>query len=276
VYQAGLYGIRLLVPLTDNYDYYHGGKFVFLRWRNIAASNNDLTAKDASGNYLVQQFFTNSTVISDFKQYITYLLTHRNQYTNLTYAEDPTIFAYETGNELGGPQFGDMNVPNSWTQQIASLIKQLAPNKLIVDGTYGINRDHFSIKEIDIFSDHYYPMDLGKMQKDISAVQSTNRVYHIGEYDWRPGGSVSLASFFSAIETQMAKYPPVLAGDFFWSLFGHNVPDCKNFARQNDGLAIQYGNPSQTQTIAQFRDHFYKVLNKTADGTVPAVPCPSS
>lgn len=215
-------------------------------------------------------------IISDFKQYITHLITHRNTYTNLTYGDDPTIFAYETGNELGGPQFKDMKVPNSWTQEIANLIKQLAPNKLIVDGTYGISTEHFSVKEIDIFADHYYPMDLAKMQRDISAVQSTNRVYHIGEFNWLPGGSVSLASFFSAIEAQMQKYPPVLAGDFFWSLWGHDAPNCKKFARQNDSLAVQYGNSSQAQTIGQMRDHFYAVLNKTADGTVPAVACPSS
>ena len=40
------------------------------------------------------------------KDYISHLLLHVNQYTGLTYAEDPTIFAYETGNEMGGPTFG--------------------------------------------------------------------------------------------------------------------------------------------------------------------------
>lgn len=54
----------------------------------------------------MQQFYTNRTIIQDFKNYIEHLLTHVKQYTGLTYAEDPTIFAFETGNELGGPKFG--------------------------------------------------------------------------------------------------------------------------------------------------------------------------
>ena len=32
VYQARQHGLRLLIPLTDNFDYYHGGKYDFLRW----------------------------------------------------------------------------------------------------------------------------------------------------------------------------------------------------------------------------------------------------
>lgn len=35
VYQARQHGLRLFAPLTDNYDYYHGGKYNFLRWRGI-------------------------------------------------------------------------------------------------------------------------------------------------------------------------------------------------------------------------------------------------
>ena len=65
------------------------------------------------------KFYNDPVIVQDFKDYITKLLTHRNQFNGLTYAEDPTIFAYETGNELGGPIFGDKNVPRKWTADIA-------------------------------------------------------------------------------------------------------------------------------------------------------------
>ena len=83
------------------------------------------------------QFYTNKTIVQDFKNYIEHLITHKNPYTGLTYGEDPTIFAYETGNELGGPIFGelevviartrladsnvsgDQDVPVTWTTEIA-------------------------------------------------------------------------------------------------------------------------------------------------------------
>jgi mannan endo-1,4-beta-mannosidase len=67
----------------------------------------------------IQQFYTNPVIVNDFKTYIKKLITHTNPYTGLTYAEDPTIYAFETGNELSGPIFRDMNVPNAWTTEIA-------------------------------------------------------------------------------------------------------------------------------------------------------------
>lgn len=124
-----------MIPLTDNYDYYHGGKFVFLRWVGYNISG----ASSARVDPAVQNFYTDAAVVGYFKDYIRYLLMHVNPYTGLSYAEDPTIFAVETGNELGGPVFGDMNVPVEWTREIAEFVKGLAPDKLVVDGTYGVN-----------------------------------------------------------------------------------------------------------------------------------------
>ncbi|KAJ4400648.1 hypothetical protein N0V82_010899, partial [Gnomoniopsis sp. IMI 355080] len=162
VAQAREYGVRLLVPLTDNYDYYHGGKYDFLRWAGF-----NLTQTSGANDPLVQQFYTNATIVEAFKVYIRTLLTHVNAYTNLTYAEDPTIFAYETGNELGGPVFGDMDVPVEWLRDVAGLVKELAPGKLVVDGTYGVNQSHFDVEEVDLFSDHFYPINTTKLRGDL-------------------------------------------------------------------------------------------------------------
>lgn len=242
VAQAREYGVRLLVPLTDNYDYYHGGKYDFLRWAGF-----NLTQTSDANSPLVQQFYTNATIVEAFKGYVRTLLTHVNAYTNITYAQDPTIFAYETGNELGGPVFGDMDVPVEWLREIAGLVKELAPEKLLVDGTYGVNRSHFDVEEVDLFSDHFYPVNTTKLEEDLElgelpkdykttrlgvtdcvVVASANRSYFAGEFDWvgsSDGGVTldgdNLTKWFSII-----KDSPVAGGDAFWSLFGHNVPDC--------------------------------------------------
>ena len=163
------------------------------------------------------QFYTNATIIRDFKTYIAYLLTHKNPYTGLTYAQDPTIAMYETGNELGGTVFGDMDVPNSWTREIAAFIKSLAPQKLVVDGTYGVNKTHFAVEAVDVFSDHFYPPLVDKLTADIASVEAADRVYLAGEYDWTGlKGGDSLAAFCSVIENQQSKPKPVVAGDLFW------------------------------------------------------------
>lgn len=101
-----------------------------------------------------------------------------------------------------------------------------------MDGTYGVNSTHFAVSEIDIFSDHFYPLNTTILKSDIAAVKSTNRVYLAGEIDWTGlnGGQVpqgdTLASFYDAILAQQNETSPVIAGSLFWSLFGHNVPDC--------------------------------------------------
>ena len=67
----------------------------------------------------IQEFYTNPLIVGDFKRYIRKLITHVNPYTGLTYAEDPTVYAFETGNELSGPIFGDMNIPIPWIVEIS-------------------------------------------------------------------------------------------------------------------------------------------------------------
>ena len=161
----------------------------------------------------MQEFYTNPEVISDFKNYIKVLLTHVNPYTGFTYAQDPTIFAYETGNELGGPTFEDMDVPVSWTSEISAYIKKLAPNKLVIDGTYGVNKTHLSIPSIDIFSNHFYPPNNTKLTDDIALVGSVNKVYLAAEYGWTLNPDATpLEDFFGIIESQQAKSRPVVAG----------------------------------------------------------------
>jgi len=276
IYQARTHGIRIFAPLVDNYDYYHGGKYDFLRFRGINISS---TASPIDP--LVMQFYTNRTIINDFKNYIKHLLTHVNPYTGLSYAEDPTIFAYETGNELGGPIFGDQNVPVAWTDEICSYIKQLSlKKKLCIDGTYGVNRTHLDIPSVDIFDDHYYPLNLTKLSSDIDLVASVNKVYLAGEYDWtgNVASAPSLQSFYDVIEARQKLANPVVAGDLFWSLFMHNVPDCQQFVNHTDGFSLQYGNPAnsaQNDTqIATIREHFFRMQGLNVSCYLQAVVCP--
>ncbi|KAL1860435.1 hypothetical protein Daus18300_009209 [Diaporthe australafricana] len=280
VSQARAYGLRLMVPLTDNYDYYHGGKYDFLRWAGF-----NLTQAADANNPLIQQFYTNATIVDTFKEYIRTLLTHVNPYTNLTYAEDPTIFAYESGNELAGPVWADMNVLTEWVEEIAGYVKSLAPEKLFVDGTYGVNQTHLEVEDVDIFSDHFYPVSIAKLQKGLDLVASVNKSYFAGEYDWvgstdggvTPNGD-SLADWFKVIEQS-----PVAVGDAFWSLFGHNVPDCSVFVNHTDGFTLQYGNPAYSaytdSRIQLIRQHSVKLSQGediSANASLPVVPCPAS
>ncbi|KAG0649670.1 hypothetical protein D0Z07_3947 [Hyphodiscus hymeniophilus] len=279
VWQARQHGLRIIAPLTDDYNYYHGGKFSFLRFAgfNITGSESPLPPE-------TMEFYTNTSIINDFKSYIQHLLTHVNPYTGLTYAQDPTIIGYETGNELSGLEFGDKDVPVEWTREICQFIKKLGPHKLCIDGTYGVNTTHFAVSEVDIFSDHFYPLNTTLLNSDIAEVESANRVYLAGEIDWTGlnGGKTlqgsSLADFYGTILSRQNMTRPVVAGSLFWSLFGHDVPNCEIYVDHADGYTMQYGNPTNTDTvdskISLVREHYFAMQNITVDSYLPAVACP--
>lgn len=236
------HGIRLIIPLVDNYHYYHGGKHNFTDWRNISDEN---------------QFYSNPTVIGDFEQYVSTLLNRVNSYTGIAYKDDPTILAWETGNEL--------NAPTSWTQTIANYIKGIDSNHLVLDGNYGINTTSLPLKNVDMYSDHFYPMDVSRVNRDATTVAQANKVFYVGEYGWNSGDPLS--SFASAIENNGT------SGDTYWSLFPHN--DTYGYVQHNDGFTLHYpGDNSSMRSAAQIlRTHAYAMrgIAVPADGK-PGVP----
>lgn len=243
---AGDHNIRLIIPFIDNYHYYHGGKHTFTDWRGISDEN---------------QFYTNTTVIGDFEQYISTLLNHVNSYTGIAYKNDPTIMAWETGNEL--------QPPASWTQTIANYIKSVDNNHLVLDGRNGIDSSALSIPSVDMYSNHYYPMSVAAVNSDASTVASAGKVFYIGEYGWNQGDPLN--NFLSAIENNSA------AGDTYWSLFPHL--DTYGYEQHNDGFALHYpGDTDAMKSQAQLlRTHAYTIrgLSVPAD-KVPDAPLNTS
>ena len=113
----------------------------------------------------------------------------------------------------GFPTHGHKRLPNTLTALDLE-------NKLIMDGTYGVNATHFTIPEIDIYSNHYYPLDVAKLQGDLVSVATAGRTYFAGEFDWTglEGGSTPKGStpeaFYAVIENAMKRgKDSVIAGD---------------------------------------------------------------
>lgn len=62
-------------------------------------------------------------------------MTRRNVYTGKVLGEDPTIAIWQSANELGGYFFRYGGPPlETWTREIADLMKSLAPHAIIGDG----------------------------------------------------------------------------------------------------------------------------------------------
>lgn len=242
---AKAYGLRLVIPLIDNYHFYHGGKHTFTDWHGIADEN---------------QFYTNPQVIQDFEHYIYTILTHINIYTGIAYRNDPTIMTWETGNEL--------LPPSSWTQLISSYIKSIDSNHLVMDGNYGIDANSLHYPTVDIYSDHFYPPDVNRLAGDTAATSGANKAFIIGEYDWETPRGTPLNTFLTAILNN-----PSASGDLFWSIWPHG--DAYGYFVGWGGINLTYpgDTPDRRQRAQIIRAHGYAMQGLSVpDDSPPGTP----
>ncbi|GAA5982721.1 hypothetical protein JCM11641_007767 [Rhodosporidiobolus odoratus] len=267
LYAAREYGLRVILPLTDNWDYYHGGKYSFIDFAGL--SRNEKGAK----------FYTAKAVIAAYQDYITTILTRVNSYTGIAYSNDPTILAWETGNELGGYINAEMWPPASWTNSIISTIREVDSRHLVIDGTAGFwnyttgaTPDGLNIAGVDMISDHGYPRNTGILNKEIALAKAAGKAFFISEYDWTStGGGASLDSYLSTIESSGS-----YLGDMIWNGMGHDSQCCA-FVPHSDGYSLYYpnGNSAADQAnILKVIGHWYKVTGRTRPSVLPAVACP--
>lgn len=250
---AGDHGIRLVLPLVDRYSCFDGGIHEYVAG---GTTSGDCSVPAAGEE---NTFYTSATIIGYFEDHISQILNRVNTYTGVAYKNDPTIMAWETGNELSTP-------PTSWTQTIANYIKGIDSNHLVIDGTFGINASALSLSNVDIYSNHYYPMSVSAVNSDAATVTGANKVFYVGEYGWTSGDSLS--SFLSAIETHGA------AGDTYWSLFSHD--DTSGYVQHSDGYTLHYpGDTTDMRSRAQLlRTHAYTMqgISSAPAENTPAAP----
>lgn len=212
--------LHLIIPFVDYWDYGPGGIDTWLSWHGFATGIS---------NY--GPFFTNATIIHDFETYIGAILNHVNSLTGVAYKNDPTILAWEEGNEIN-------NAPSSWISTIATYIKSQDPNHLVSYGSqFGLQQNNsLGVSNIDIEDAHYYPMNTSQMQGDAQTVYNTGKVYYVGEFGWNQG---DLAGYLSAMQATNQGY--LVSGDTYWSLFPKGVP-------HDDGFTLHYPGDDATMT----------------------------
>ncbi|WP_291797054.1 carbohydrate binding domain-containing protein [Cellulomonas sp.] len=242
VAESGRLGLKLLVPLTDNWDYYHGGKYTFLRWLGVSTTDNGAA------------FFTDPTVRVAFKQYISAVLTHVNPYTGKRYVDDPTVMAWELGNELNG-------MTPEWVNDISSYISQLAPKQLVAaGGQSGTGTSVLQSPDVDIVDVHYYPPTAAKIATDAAAAKAAGKVYIAGEYS-------SAAASHTLLDAVAANQD--VDGALFWSLFPHG--DHYGFAQHSDGFTVHYPGDTPAMRTAVSAITRFAGLMGTCTGCVKAV-----
>ncbi|GAA4965936.1 cellulase family glycosylhydrolase [Actinoplanes utahensis] len=214
---AGRIGVRLILPLTDNWAYYHGGHADFTKPYGLP---------DAA-------FYTDPRAIADFQAYVWHVMSHVNPLTGKRYIDDPTIMAWELGNELEGMTL-------DWITTNAAMFSGWAPRQLIAAGRrFDIDPDTLAAPDVDIVDVHYYPPTVAKVQADAATVTAAGKVYIAGEYASTAAGGDLLTPLVADRN---------VTGMLSWSLFGHH--DRHGFVQHDDGFTFHYPGDGERMAAA--------------------------
>jgi len=191
--KAAELGIRVIIPFVDNWSHW-GGVSEYAAFRGKPR----------------EAFFTDAEVMGDFRKTLEKVILRTNSVNGRAYRNDPTIYAWETGNELGGP--------DPWVTQIAQFIKSLDPGHPLIDGTYGprIREQSLSDPNIDIVSSHHYgsvARTLTLIDENVRMIRARKR-YFIGEV-----GLLSAKDTERVLSHALSKN---IEGILLWSLRFHN------------------------------------------------------
>lgn len=128
------------------------------------------------------------------------MLTRVNAYNGIAYGNDPTVLAWETGNELGAYIGKEGYPPAAWTTTIAATIKSYS-RSLIIDGSGGFYNystkqvaPGLNVANIDMMSDHGYPRNIALLQAQVPLARNANKAFFIG---------ASPSSFLACVESQL-------------------------------------------------------------------------
>jgi len=234
--EAKRLGIKVMPILTDPYEYYHGSYKAF-----------------CTNGVPKEQFFTDPTARNNFKKFISGWLNHTNKYTGIINKNCSDIFALELGNELGQQRedSGSTAIPTQdWLSDISNFIKSIAPNILVLcptDESLGQSNE-FNIKNLDIYSQHFYGYDYDRMSYGYNNSKNVNKTYIIGEYSSQFG-----QDWFNHIEN-LGIY-----GSFAWSLYPHNSDGSRLV--HGDNFDTWYDNQTQqnTQQLLLISNHFRRM-----------------
>ena len=129
LWSAREHDIKLVLPLVNNWTAF-GGVDQYVRW--------------ADGTWH-DDFFRDEQIKSWYKDWVSYVLNRVNPLTGIAYKDDPTVMAWELGNELrcseSGPYLSSQQCGSQvfvdWAAEMSDFVRSIDNNHLIGFGGEG-------------------------------------------------------------------------------------------------------------------------------------------
>jgi mannan endo-1,4-beta-mannosidase len=154
---AARHGLRLVLPLVNNWDDY-GGMNQYVRWRALEKSNglerpplpepgSPRRITGARGqsylshpvqNFSHDAFYTDPVIAQWYSAYVEMILTRTNSYTGVPYRNDPTVLAWELANEPRSSD-GTGTMIGAWAERSARWVKSVDSHHLLGTGEEGFD-----------------------------------------------------------------------------------------------------------------------------------------
>lgn len=134
--QMGRRGMKAVLYLNNSWEW-SGGYSQYLEW--AGAGKAPIPAVDGWNAFTayVNQYARNEEAQGLFERYVHDMVTRTNRYTGVRYADDPTIMAWQIGNEPRAFSSENKEPFRQWMSRTAALIKRLDPNHLVSTGSEG-------------------------------------------------------------------------------------------------------------------------------------------
>ena len=134
------------IMCLNNFWNWSGGMGQYMVWAG-AADSIPYPPPHPGGNWDVYQkfaakFYSSEKAVELFNNHIKIIVARKNSYSNLEYKNDPTIMAWELGNEPRG--VNNVEAYTKWIAATSSLVKQLDPNHLVTTGSVGKTSSSYS------------------------------------------------------------------------------------------------------------------------------------
>ncbi len=234
VYQAKLHNVRLLIPLVNSWDDY-GGMNQYARWRSQTTASGSLRERFSpsdqtnvinGGNGRSYRFATNAlfghddfysdvTIKSWFKNYIATIINRMNVFTGIRYRDEPMILGWELANE---PRSSDRSTRliHTWASEIASYIKSIDQNHLVGTGEEGFDASPGTYSS-NLYNNQHWLFDgsAGVSFASNSSIPSIDfGSCHLYPESWGLGSSAGNAWIRDHIRIARGLRKPLIVGEF--------------------------------------------------------------